>query len=89
MANLKYLQSMKNPILDYSTDEESKYFGNKSYFSKDDEDMSMVKSSDYKLQTRNASAIMSQSLKTENKWPARSYWSIQLSKKNLFLAITL
>jgi hypothetical protein len=28
LTHLKYLQSMKNPTFDYSTDEESKYFGN-------------------------------------------------------------
>jgi hypothetical protein len=40
---------MKNPTFDYSTDEESKDFGNESSFSEDDEDMFMVKSLDYKL----------------------------------------
>jgi hypothetical protein len=54
LAHLKYLQSMKNPTFDYSTDEESKDFGNESSFSEDDEDMLMVKSLDYKLQARNA-----------------------------------
>jgi hypothetical protein len=49
LAHLKYLQSMKNPTFDYSTDEESKDFGNESSFSEDDEDMLIVKSLDYKL----------------------------------------
>jgi hypothetical protein len=67
LAHLKYLQSMKNITFDYSTDEESKYFGNESSFSEDDEDMLMVKSLDYKLRARKASGIRSQSLKSENK----------------------
>jgi hypothetical protein len=46
MAHLNYLQSMKNPMFYYSTDEESKDFGNKSSFSEDDEYMLMVKSLD-------------------------------------------
>jgi hypothetical protein len=37
LVHLKYLQSMKNPTFDYSTDEESKDFGNESSFSEDDE----------------------------------------------------
>jgi hypothetical protein len=39
LAQLKYLQSMKNPTFDYSTDEESKDFAKESSFSEDDEDM--------------------------------------------------
>jgi hypothetical protein len=46
---------MKSPTFDYSTDEESKDFGNESSFSEDDEDMLMVKSLDYKLQARKGS----------------------------------
>jgi hypothetical protein len=68
LAHLKYLQSMKNPTFDYSTDEESKDFGNESSCSKDDEDiMLMVKSLDYKLQARKASEIRSLAQKNENK----------------------
>jgi hypothetical protein len=55
LAHLKYLQSMKNPTFDYSTDKESKDLGNESSFSEDDEDMLMVKSLDYKLGARKAS----------------------------------
>jgi hypothetical protein len=40
---------MKNHTFDYSTDEESKDFGNESSFSEDDEDIVMVKSLDYKI----------------------------------------
>jgi hypothetical protein len=67
LAHLKYLRSMKNPMFDYSTDEESKEFGNESSFSEDDEDMLMVTSLDYKLRARKASAIRSLAQKHENK----------------------
>jgi hypothetical protein len=49
LAHLKYLQSIKNPTFDYSTDEESKDFGNESSFSEDNKYMLMVKSLDYNL----------------------------------------
>jgi hypothetical protein len=54
LAHLKYLQSMKNPTFDISTDEESKDFRNESSSSEDDEDMLMVKSLEYKLSARKA-----------------------------------
>jgi hypothetical protein len=34
LSHLKYLQYMKNPTFDYSTDEKSKDFGNESSFLK-------------------------------------------------------
>jgi hypothetical protein len=46
---------MKNPTFYYSTDQESKDFGNESSFSEDDEEMLMMKSLDYKLRARKAS----------------------------------
>jgi hypothetical protein len=58
---------MKNPTFDYSTDEESKDFGNESSFSEDDEDMLMVKSLDYNLRARKASEIRSLAQKNEKK----------------------
>jgi hypothetical protein len=58
---------MKNPTFDYSTDEESKDFGNESSFSEDDEDVLMVKSLDYKLRARKASGIRLQAQKSEKK----------------------
>jgi hypothetical protein len=67
LAHLKYLQSMKNITFDYSTDEESKDFGNESSFSEDDEDRLMVKSLDYKLRARKASKSRSLAHKNENK----------------------
>jgi hypothetical protein len=67
LAHLNYLQSMKNPTFDFSTDEESKDFGNESSFSEDDEDMLMVKSLEYKLRARKASEIRSLAHKNENK----------------------
>jgi hypothetical protein len=67
LAHLNYLQSMKNSMFDYTTDEESKYFGGEYSFLEDDEDMLMVKLLDYKLRARKASAIMSQSLQSEKK----------------------
>jgi hypothetical protein len=67
LAHLKYLQSMKNPTFDYSTDEESKYFGNEFSFSEDNEEMLMVKSLDYKLRASKASEIRSLTQKNENK----------------------
>jgi hypothetical protein len=67
LAHLKYLQSMKNPMFDYITDEESKDFGNEYSFSEDDEDMLMVKSLDYKLRARKASEIRALAQKKENK----------------------
>jgi hypothetical protein len=54
LAHLKYLQSKKNPMFDYSTDEESRDFGKEFSLSDDDQDTSMVKSLDYKLQARKA-----------------------------------
>jgi hypothetical protein len=66
LAHLKYLQSKKNPMFDYSTDEESKDFENESSFSEDDENMLMVKSLDYKLRARKASGIRSLAQKNEN-----------------------
>jgi hypothetical protein len=65
--NLAHLQSKKNPMFDYSTDEESRDFRNEFSFSDDDEDMLMVKSLDYKLRARKASEISSQTQKHENK----------------------
>jgi hypothetical protein len=67
LAHLKYLQSKKNPMFDYSTDEESRDFRNEFLFSDDDEDMLMVKSLDYKLRARNASEIRLLAQKNENK----------------------
>jgi hypothetical protein len=67
LAHIKYLQSMKNPTFDYSTYEESRDFGNESYFSEDDEDVLMVKLLDYKLRARKASEIRSLAQKHENK----------------------
>jgi hypothetical protein len=67
LAHLKYLQSMKNLTFDYSTDEQSKDFGNESSFSEDDEDMLMVKLLDYKLRARKTSEIRSLAQKNENK----------------------
>jgi hypothetical protein len=58
---------MKSPTFDYSTDEESKDFGNESSFSEDDEDMLMVKSLDYKLQAIKGSEIRSLAQKNKNK----------------------
>jgi hypothetical protein len=58
LAHLKYLQPMKNPTFNYSTDEESKDFGNESSFFKDDEDMLMVKSLDYKLNYNNVTQFI-------------------------------
>jgi hypothetical protein len=49
VAHLKYLQSKKNPMFDYSTDEESRDFQNDFSLSDDDQDNSMVKSLGYKL----------------------------------------
>jgi hypothetical protein len=66
-AHHKYLQSMKNHTFDYSTDEESKDFGNESSFSEDDEDMLMVKYLYYKLRSRKASESRSQAQKSEKK----------------------
>jgi hypothetical protein len=67
LVHLKYLQSKKNPMFDYITDEESKDFENESSFSEDDEDMLMVKSLDYKLRARKATEIRSLAQKNENK----------------------
>jgi hypothetical protein len=58
LAHLNYLQSMKSPMFDYITNEESNDLGNQSSFSEDDEDMLMVKSLDYKLRARKTSASM-------------------------------
>jgi hypothetical protein len=52
LAHLKYIQSKKNPMFDYSTDEESRDFWKEFSFSDDDEDMLMVKSLDFKLRAR-------------------------------------
>jgi hypothetical protein len=59
LAHLKYLQSKKNPMFDYSTYEESRDFRKEFSFSDDDEDMLMVKSLEYKLRARKASVIRS------------------------------
>jgi hypothetical protein len=67
LAHLKYLQSKKNPMFDYSTDEESKDFENESSFSEYDEDMLIVKSLDYNLRAKKASEIRSLAQKNENK----------------------
>jgi hypothetical protein len=67
VAHLKYLQSKKNPMFDFSTDEESRDFQNDFSLSDDDQDTSMVKSLDYKLQARKASEIRSIAQKEENK----------------------
>jgi hypothetical protein len=72
VAHLKYLQSKKNPMFDFSTDEESKDFQNYVLLSDDDQDTSMVKSLDYKHRGRNArkaSEIRSIAQKEENKKP--------------------
>jgi hypothetical protein len=67
LAHLKYLESMKNPRFDYSTNEESNDLGIASSFLEDDEDMLMAKSLDYKLRARKASDIISESFKIEKK----------------------
>jgi hypothetical protein len=67
LAHLKYLQSKKNPMFDYSTDEESRDFRNEFLISNDDEDMLMVKSLYYKIRARKASEIRSLAQKNENK----------------------
>jgi hypothetical protein len=67
LAHLKYLQSKKNPMFDYITDEESRDFRNYFSFSDDDQDISMVKSLDYKLRARKALEIRSLAKKNENK----------------------
>jgi hypothetical protein len=67
LAHLEYLQSKKNLMFYYSTDEESRDFRNNFLFSDDDEDMSMVKSLEYKLRARKASEIRSLAQKNENK----------------------
>jgi hypothetical protein len=67
LAHLKYLQSKKNPMFDYSTDEETKDFENESSFLEDDEDMLMVKLLDYKLRSIKASETRSLAQKNENK----------------------
>jgi hypothetical protein len=67
VAHLKYLQSKKNPLFDFSTDEESRDFQNDFLLSDDDQDTSMVKSLDYKHRARKASEIRSISQKEENK----------------------
>jgi hypothetical protein len=67
LAHLKYLESMKNPWFDFSTDEESNDLGNAFSFSEDDEDTLLVKSLDYKLRARKASASMSEALEIEKK----------------------
>jgi hypothetical protein len=54
LAHLKHLQSKKNPMFDYSTDEESRDFRNDFSLSDDDQDNSMVISLDYKLRARKA-----------------------------------
>jgi hypothetical protein len=75
LAHLNYLQSMKNPMFDYSTDKESNDFGKESSFSEDDEDMLMIKSLDYKLQARKEGIC--NYVKVTKKWKerlARSYW---------------
>jgi hypothetical protein len=54
LAHLKYLQSKKNSMFDYSTDEESRDFRNEFSFSDDDKDMLVVKSLDYKLRAKKA-----------------------------------
>jgi hypothetical protein len=69
VAHLKYLQSKKNPMFDFSTDEESKDFQNDFLLSDDDQDTSMVKSLDYKHRARKASEIRSSAQKEENKKP--------------------
>jgi hypothetical protein len=60
---------MKSPTFDYSTDEESKDFGNESSFSEDDEDILIVKSLEYKLRARKVSEIRSLAQKTKTKRP--------------------
>jgi hypothetical protein len=67
LAHLKYVKSKKNPMFDYSTDEESRYFRNDFSLSDDDQDTSMVKSLDNKLRARKASEIRSLAQKEENK----------------------
>jgi hypothetical protein len=63
-----YNPRKKNPMFDYSTDEESRDFRNEFSFSDDDEDnIVMVKSLDYKLRARKASESRSLAQKNENK----------------------
>jgi hypothetical protein len=89
LAHLKYLQSNKNPMFDYSTDEESRDFRKEFSFSDDDEDMSMVKSLDYKLRAMKASEIRSLAKKMKTKRPVSPYWSCRMPMMNLVQAIIL
>jgi hypothetical protein len=89
LAHLKYLQPKKNPMFDYSTDEESRDFRNEFSFSDDDEDMLMVKSLDYKLRARKASEIRSLAQKMKTKRPVSPYWSCRMPMMNLVQAIIL
>jgi hypothetical protein len=66
LAHLKYLESIKNPRFECSTDEEPKDLANASSFSEDDEEMLMLKFLEYKIRARKASASMSEALKIEN-----------------------
>jgi hypothetical protein len=89
LAHLKYLQSKKKSMFDYSTAEESKLFENESSFLEDDEDMLRVTSLGYKLRARKVSEIRSLAQKNENKRPVWLYWSCRVSKMNLVHAIIL
>jgi hypothetical protein len=89
LAHLKYLQSKKNPMFDYSTDEETKLFENESSFSEDDEDMLMVKSLEYKLRARKAPEIRSLAQNMKIKRPVWPHWSCWVLKMNLVQAIIL
>jgi hypothetical protein len=89
LVHLKYLQSKKNPMFDYSTDEESRDFGKEFLFSDDDEDMLMVKSLDYKLRARKASESRSLAQKMKTKRPVSPYWSCWMLMMNLVQAIIL
>jgi hypothetical protein len=55
VAHLKYLQSKKNPMFDFSTDEEARDFHNDFVLYDDDQDTSMINSLDYKHRARKAS----------------------------------
>jgi hypothetical protein len=55
VAHLKYLQSKKNPMFDFSTNEESRDFQNDFLLFDDDQDTSMVNSLDYKHRARKIS----------------------------------
>jgi hypothetical protein len=77
LVNLKYLQSKKNPMFYYSTDEESRDFRNEFSFSDDDED----KGRRQKLDRWHK--------KMKTKMPVSPYWSCRMPMMNLVQAIIL